>query len=265
MIADRYDAFLFDLDGTIYRGDEPTPGAAETLERLRGMGKGLAFMTNNSSRSPEDIVEHLASIGVAVLADEVVSSAGPTADLLREHDVRRAFVIGEGGLRAALVEAGIELLDGEPDEGDAVVVGLDRSVDYARLRTAALLLERGARLVASNADGSFPVAGGWNWPGAGAILAAIETTTGETAEVVGKPNPPIFRTSLARAGGGRALVIGDRLDTDIEGARRLGWDSALVLTGVGRREDLRGAGFSPTYVLEDLRSLVEDRDEAHHG
>jgi phosphoglycolate/pyridoxal phosphate phosphatase family enzyme len=265
MIADRYDAFLFDLDGTIYRGDEPTPGAAETVERLRRMGKGLAFMTNNSSRSAEDVAGHLGSIGVTVAADEVVNSAGPTADLLGQHDVRRAFVIGESGLRGALLEAGIELLDGEPEEADAVVVGLDRGVDYAGLRTAALLVERGARLMASNADASFPVAGGWNWPGAGAILAAIETTTGETAEVVGKPNPPIFETSLASAGGGKPLVVGDRLDTDIEGARRLGWDSALVLTGVARREDLRGVGFSPTYVLEDLRALVEDRDEAHQG
>jgi glycerol-1-phosphatase len=265
MLADHYDGFLFDLDGTIYRGDEPTLGAPETIERLREMGKGLAFMTNNSSRTPEDVAAHLNSIGLAVSAAEVVNSAEPTSDLVRERHVRRAFVIGEGGLRSALIGAGIDVLEGEPDEADVVIVGLDTSVDYARLRTATVLLQRGARLVASNADASFPAAQGWNWPGAGAILAAIETATGEKAEVVGKPHRPIFEASHAVAGGGKPLVVGDRLDTDIEGARRLRWDSALVLTGISRREDLRGAGFSPTYVIDDLRSLVDGLEQGRRG
>src|SRR5207247_8437981 len=135
-------------------------------------------------------------------------------------------------VRTALAAVGILVVD-EPSAGaDLVVVGWDRSVDYDKLRNASLLVERGARLVATNADASYPAPDGL-WPGAGAILAAITTTTGATPDaVVGKPNPPLFEAAAARAGGGRSLVVGDRLDTDVAGAAGLGWDSLLVLTGV---------------------------------
>jgi glycerol 3-phosphatase-2 len=257
MIADRYDAFLFDLDGVLYRGPDPVPGAAAAVARLRELGKGIAFVTNNSSRTPAAVAQHLVSVGVEASAEEVETSALATGLLLSDRGLRTAFVIGEDGLRAALATHGIASVHGEPSTVDVVVVGLDRSATYETLRVASILVERGASLVASNADGSFPAEDGMAWPGAGALLAAIETTTGVTAEVVGKPHVPIFHAALARAGGGRALVIGDRLDTDIAGAVAVGWDSMLVLTGISGREDVGRATFAPTYVADDLGVLVQ--------
>jgi HAD superfamily hydrolase (TIGR01457 family) len=256
VIAERYDAFLFDLDGVLYRGDEPVAGAAETVETLRALGRRVAFVTNNSARTPEAVAQHLASLGVRAAVEEVQTSGLATADLLAARGVTTAFVVGEEGLRTALSDAGITLKDGDPPEADAVVVGWDRGVDYARLRTASLLVQGGALLIASNRDASFPAADGRAWPGAGAILAAIEVTTGVVAEVVGKPHPPVLRAALARAGGGRPLVVGDRLDTDIAGANGLGWDSMLVLTGVSTRDDLTSADAVPTYVADSLSALV---------
>lgn len=257
MLADPYDAILLDLDGVLYRWPEPIVGAAEAVRRLRDAGKGVAFVTNNSSRMPAQVVERLASVGVDAEPGEVVTSALATATVLAERGVGSAFVIGEEGLRTALAEAGIRLVD-RPDDGpvDVVVVGFDRSADYAKLRDAAVLVERGAALVASNPDPSFPAPDGEAWPGAGALLAAVETTTGARADVVGKPEAPLLRRALEQAGGGRPLVVGDRLDTDVAGAAALGWDSALVLTGSTSREDLEGSRWSPTFVVETLGDLA---------
>ena len=231
MIADRYDAFLVDLDGVLYRGADPIEGAAETLATLRSLGKGLAFLTNNSSRTPEAIAAHLTGMGIRAAPEEVETSA--------------------------LLAAGLTVVDRSAADAETVVVGWDREFDYAELAAASVLIQRGASLVASNADASYPVEDGLVLPGAGAILAAIQTATGVSAEVVGKPNAPIFRAALDRAGGGRPLVIGDRLDTDIEGARGLGWDSLLVLTGITGRGDLGATTITPTYVAERLGELVE--------
>ncbi len=258
MIADAYDVVLLDLDGTLYRGSEPILGAPETVRRLRAMRKRLAFVTNNSSRTPEDVAGHLGSVGIEAAPEEVTTSALVTADLLVGRGATVAFVVGEAGLRSALTEAGVAVAPDGALDVDVVVVGLDRSVDYARLRAAALLVQRGATLVASNGDASFPAADGTAWPGAGAILAAIQTTTGAPAEIVGKPHPPLLRGALARASGGRPLVVGDRLDTDVAGAVRLGWDSALVLTGISTREDVATVSASPTYVVDSVTAIVSD-------
>jgi len=257
MIADRYDAFLFDLDGVLYRGDEPIEGAAGTVATLRSLGKGLAFMTNNSSRKPEAITAQLTGLGIEARTDEVETSALATAELLRSRAVASAYVVGQEGLRTALTAAGLMVVDGNAGAAQTVVVGWDPGFDYAELATACVLIQGGATLVASNADATFPAADGRVLPGAGAILAAIQTATGVRAEVVGKPNAPIFRAALNRAGGGRPLVIGDRLDTDVEGARRLGWDSLLVLTGITTKADLGADDPMPTFVVERLDRLVE--------
>jgi glycerol 3-phosphatase-2 len=256
VIVDAYDAILFDLDGVLYRGADPVDGAGETVERLRSLGKGIAFVTNNSARTPEAVVEHMASVGVRAHVGEVQTSALATADLLARRGVGTAFVVGEEGLISALRAAGVAIVGGEPEAADVVVVGWDRTVDYAKLRTASILVQRGAALIASNADASFPAADGSAWPGAGALLAAIQTTTGATAEIVGKPHPPVLEAALERAGSGRPLVVGDRLDTDIQGARTLSWDSVLVLTGISTREDVAATGIEPTYVLDSVRDLV---------
>ncbi len=255
MLADPYDAILLDLDGVLYRWPEPIDGAADAVRALRNAGKRIAFVTNNSSRTPAQVAERLASVGVDANPEEIVSSALATATLLAERGVGAAFVVGEEGLLEALVDAGIRIVDAT-GEVDVVVVGFDRGADYTKLKDAAVLVERGAALVASNADPSFPAPGGESWPGAGALLAAIETTTGTHGEVVGKPEPPLFERALSSAGGGRPLVVGDRLDTDIAGASRLGWDSALVLTGDADQEDIEASAWKPTFVIDDLSGLV---------
>jgi len=255
VIADGYDAFLLDLDGVLYRGDRPIANAPESVRALRRLGKGLAFVTNNASRTPEAVVAHLASVGVDAEPDEVETSSLTTAAILRGRSVRRAAVIGEEGLRAALAAVGIQVVPADT-EPEAVVVGWDRHVTYDDLRDASLAVQRGARLFASNDDASYPAPDGFTWPGAGAILASIEVGTGVEAEVFGKPNPPILRAALARAGGGTPLVVGDRLVTDIEGAANVGWDSALVLTGISTREEAGAAPHRPTFVLDDLAGLL---------
>ena len=256
VLADRYEAFLFDLDGVLYRGSESIPGAAEAVDRLRNLGKRVAFVTNNSSRTPEAVAEVLKAVGVQAHPDEVETSALATADLLLARGVAEAFVVGEEGLRQALGGVGIVLAAADAELSESVVIGWDRQADYAKLRTASLLVERGAWLVATNADASYPAPDG-RWPGAGALLAVIETTTGIQAEVVGKPHPPILRSALARAGGGRPLLIGDRLETDIAGAVALGWDSLLVLTGISHPDDLVGSPIVPTFVGDDLSALFD--------
>jgi glycerol-1-phosphatase len=260
-LADAYEALLFDLDGVLYRGSEPVPDAPSTLERLRASGKRLAFVTNNSARTPEAVAARLVAMGIQAAPDEVETSALATADVLAARGVKRAFVVGEEGVTQALSAKGIAVAGPDPDHVDVVVVGWDRGADYAKLKTASLLVEHGASLVATNADASFPSSDG-DWPGAGALLAAIETTTGILAEVVGKPHAPLLLAALDRAGGGRPLVIGDRLDTDIAGADGLGWDSLLVFSGIARRGDLAEAALSPTYVGESVAALLRPPDRA---
>lgn len=258
MLAERYDCILFDLDGVLYRGDDAVPAAPPTLAELRARGIRLVFLTNNSARTPEQVAEKLREIGIEADPVEVVTSALATAELLAERGGGRAFVIGQDGLREALVGAGLEVLGGEPETADLVVVGFDGRATYAKLKTACLLVQRGAKLVATNADGSYPAANGL-WPGAGALLSVITTTTGAEPEVVGKPFAPLFEAALRRGGGGRPLVVGDRLDTDIDGAARLGWDTMLVLTGVSGRADVEATGIRPTLIADDVAGLLETR------
>jgi glycerol 3-phosphatase-2 len=263
-LVDGYDAFLLDLDGVVYRGDEPVPGAPEAVAAIREAGRRVIFLTNNSARTPDRVSERLSAMGVPATRREVVTSSEATAALVREMLERErrpptAFVIGEGGIRDALTDAGLELLEGEPGEAGFVVVGWDREADYARLKTATLLVSKGARLVATNADASFPAPGGEMWPGAGALLAAVETASGERATVVGKPHRPLFDVALERAGSRRALVIGDRIETDVAGGLGAGLDAALVLTGAHGPPDLLDRDPLPTVVLAGLGDLLADR------
>ena len=255
VIADRYDTVLLDLDGVLYRGNRPIPGASAAVDGLRSRGVRVVFVTNNASRTPEQVAGHLVSVGIDAAVAEIETSALVTASTLADRGVRSAFVVGQDGLLVALDDRGIASvpLAAGPE---AVVVGLDRAVTYDRLRDAALAVQRGAAFIAANPDTTFPAEDG-NWPGAGALAAAIAAAAGAVPEVMGKPAPPIFHAALARAGGSVPLVIGDRLDTDIAGAAGVGWDSLLVLTGVTRREDLAGSTVAPTYVGDDLGALFD--------
>ena len=254
-----YDALLFDLDGVLYRADEPVPGAADALGALRDAGATILFLTNNSARTADQIAERLGRMGIHAEPAEILTSGLATAALLRrERATGTAFVVGERGIRDALVAAGIEPVDGNPDRVDLVVVGWDRDLTYDKLRTAALLVQRGARLVATNADVTYPAPDGL-WPGAGSILAAVVAATGATPTVVGKPSRPLFQAAAEETGAARPLVVGDRLDTDIAGAAGMAWDSFLVTTGASHLPDLLGAGALPTFVADSLGALLEPR------
>jgi HAD superfamily hydrolase (TIGR01457 family) len=258
MLASRYDVLLFDLDGVLYRGDEPVPHAVSSMGVVRASSVPVVFLTNNSSRTPDQVAAKLVGLGIGADPAEVVTSALATADVLAARGGGTAFVVGQEGIRTALTDAGLQVVDGEPERVDHVVVGVDLDATYAKLRTACVLVQRGAHLIATNPDRSFPAPGAL-WPGAGALLAVITETTGASAEVVGKPYAPLFEVAAARAGARRPLVIGDRIDTDIAGAVALGWDSLLVLTGVSTRDEAASSSVRPTYVAEDLRALVEDQ------
>ncbi|MFM8944006.1 MAG: HAD-IIA family hydrolase [Actinomycetota bacterium] len=168
-IVDRYDAELLDHDGVLYRGTRPLAGAADAVAALRARGIGIVFVTNNASRTPEQVAEHLGSVGVAARPEEIETSALVTATTLAARGVERALVVGQDGLLGALDARGIASvgLDGSPE---VVVVGLDRGVTYDRLRDAALAIQRGASFIAANPDTTFPAEDG-NWPGAGARAA----------------------------------------------------------------------------------------------
>jgi glycerol 3-phosphatase-2 len=259
ILAERYDAVLVDLDGVMYRGDEPVAGSGAVVDKVRALGTPLLFLTNNSSRTPEAVAASLESMGVAARPTEILTSAVATAVMLEREDAsgRTAFVVGEEGITTALTSVGVSVAEGDPPSVDLVVVGFDRSADYAKLRTASLLVERGARLIATNGDGSYPAPDGL-WPGAGALLAAIVATTGASPVVVGKPSRPLFEAAEDLSGAQAPLVVGDRLDTDVAGAAAMGWESLLVWTGAARPSDLVRATHLPTYVGSDVSVLLQD-------
>ncbi len=260
-LAAEYEAFLLDLDGVLYRGDQPIPSAAPTVEALRAAGKQLVFLTNNSARTPEQVAEKLRGLGIDAEGSEVLTSAEATAELLsREADggARSAFVIGRDGLRSALSAAGIEVIDGDATDAAFVVVGWDQEVTYEALRRATVLVRGGARLIATNADASYPAPGGELWPGAGAILAAVETASGSKATVVGKPHRPLFETALSRVGTRNALVVGDRIETDIAGAVAAGLDAAMVRTGAGAPSELVDHDALPVAILHDVGGVLSN-------
>lgn len=258
-LADRYGAVLLDLDGVVYRGDRVVPGTPEVVTALRSTGTRIVFLTNNSARTPVQVAEKLERLGIEAVPDGVVTSASPAARLLAAGGrTPTAYVIGRDGVRAALADAGVTVLEGSPERVDFVVVGWDGDVGYEELRVASVLARRGARLVATNDDASYPAPGGELWPGAGAILAAVETASGERATVVGKPHRPLFDEALERAGTGEAVMVGDRVETDIVGAVRAGIDAVLVLSGASGRADLLDHDELPVAVGDDVRVLTAD-------
>jgi glycerol-1-phosphatase len=258
-LATRYDVALLDLDGVIYLGGHPIAGAAEALEKAVASGMRLAFVTNNASRTPSAIAAQLTELGVPARVADIVTSAQAAARLLAERLPPGApvLVVGGIGVRLAVRERGFRPVTDASEHPAAVVQGYGPGLNYAQLAEGALAVAAGAWYVASNADSTLPTPRG-RVPGNGSLVQVIVTATGQSPVVAGKPEPPLHAEAVARTGARRPLVVGDRLDTDIESAVRSGTDSLLVLTGVTRPLDVvvAAARHRPTYLAEGLAGLL---------
>lgn len=243
---------MLDIDGVVVRGTVALPGAAEAVAALRAAGVGVAFATNNATRTPDAVAALLTESGVAAGAGEVVTSSVAAAELLAPGT--RCLVIGMEGLRVALSERGCTLVR-DPSDAEAVVVGLDTGLVWDDLRRATLALRAGARFVATNGDRTFPAAEGLV-PGNGATVAALVAASDRAPEYAGKPHAPLFAAAAAVLPPGALLMVGDRLDTDIAGAAAQGWDTAVVLTGVATAAEAAAFTPPPTYVAASLAELV---------
>ncbi len=258
-LADGFDGLLVDLDGVVWVGGEAVPRAAETLNALIGAGKEIVFVTNNPGKPGAAYAERLRAMGVPVPDDRVVTAGVATARLAAERVGvgRTAFAIGTGAFRDEVAAAGLEALDGEAArDADAVLVSGHRGFDYEQLLTATLALQRGAALFATSRDPTLPMPGG-AWPGTGSVLAAVETASGATAEIGGKPERHLFDLARSLIGDSeRVAIAGDRIASDVEGGRRAGLETILVLTGASSREEAEQADPPPDHVVDSLPSLV---------
>jgi HAD superfamily hydrolase (TIGR01450 family) len=258
-----YEGYVFDLDGTIYLGDELLPGAKRLIEELRALGKKVAFLSNNPTKDPRMYADKLTRLGVPTPEGEVVNTVVTmTRWLLQNHPDATVFPISEEPLRRSLREAGIRMSD-RPDEIDIVIASYDRAFDYRKLQIAfdAIWFHKRARLVTTNPDPYCPLPGGRGEPDAAAVVGAIEACTGARCEVnVGKPSRIMLETVMERIGLEPAdcVMTGDRLYTEIRMALDAGMPSAVVLTGETTSEDVQTASEEnlPDYVLDRIDLLI---------
>jgi glycerol 3-phosphatase-2 len=259
-LCQAYDVGLLDLDGVVYIGGKAVPGASEALRKAGEEGMRLAYVTNNANRTPAAVAEVLTGFGIAATREDVVTSAQAAARLLagRLPAGSAVLVVGGMGLRVALRERGLRPVSTALDRPAAVVQGYAPGISYPLLAEGGLAVAAGALFVGTNADRTLPGPRGAQ-PGNGSLLQVISTATGQTPLIAGKPEPPLHEESVLRTGARHPLVVGDRLDTDIEAAQRVGADSLLVLTGVTSPAEavLASPHQRPTYLADDLSGLVE--------
>ena len=269
-LQEAYDTALLDLDGVVYVASDAVPHAVTSLEDAREAGMRLAFVTNNAARTASSVAAHLSSLGVPADETDVITSAQAVARLIAEqHPVgARVLSIGGDGLREALRERGLTVVESADDDPAAVVQGYGGpELPWGRLGEAAIAVGRGAAWFASNGDMTIPGDRGI-LPGNGAAVEVVRAATrwmrdAPEPQIAGKPRPPMHRETILRTGAKRPLVVGDRLDTDIEGAHGGGVDSLLVLTGVTDGAQLLAAPpeHRPVYVARDLRGLAQEQPE----
>jgi glycerol-1-phosphatase len=263
-LSEHYDAALLDLDGVVYLGGSPIAGAADALAAAVKHGMRLAFVTNNASRTPHAIAAQLTGMGIPATATDIVTSAQAAAHLVADRFPAGSPVLVSGGmgLRLAIRERGLRPVSTAAERPVAVVQGFAPDLSYGLLAEAATAIRAGAWFVASNADATLPSTRGPQ-PGNGSLVQLLVTATGQHPVVAGKPEPPLHAESVERVSARRPLVVGDRLDTDIEGACRGGADSMLVLTGVSQPADalLAPPGRRPTYIAADLTGLNTSHPE----
>ncbi|WP_375482916.1 HAD-IIA family hydrolase [uncultured Jatrophihabitans sp.] len=258
-LSTRYDVALLDLDGVVYVGPDAVPGAPQALRRAREEGMRLAFVTNNAARPPQAVAAHLTELGISAEATEVITSAQAAARYLSDRlpSGARVLVLGTDGLIEALRERGLTPVHDADGRVDAVVQGFSPTMDWALLSEGAVAINRRAPWVATNIDPTVPSPRG-PLPGNGSLVKALQHATGADPVVTGKPDPTMHRETLLRTGAASPLVVGDRLDTDIEGANAVGCDSMIVFSGVTTVPELLRAvpQHRPTYVGSDLRDVL---------
>lgn len=263
-LSEVHDLAVLDLDGVVYIGPDAVPGAAEGLRAAREAGMHLAYVTNNASRTPQGVAEHLGDLGFEVQEQDVVTSSQAAARLLREQlpEGATVFALGGEGLHAALDAAGLHATIDPAEPAAAVVQGYGPKVRWRSVIDAAILVKQGLPWVATNADMTFPTANGVG-PGNGALVDLVARFSGRHPQVAGKPEPALFEETRDRIGGQAPVVVGDRIDTDIAGAVRMGWPGLLVMTGVtGVRELVEvPATTRPGYLAAGLGALTA----AHHA
>jgi glycerol 3-phosphatase-2 len=260
-LANRYEQFILDLDGCVWVGGEPTPGAVEALDELRAAGKRLAFATNNAYESGEDLVAQLWRIGVRASLRDVVTVGGAMQHFLAETRAgRTAFVIGTQAMVRHVGDAGLKVLNATDlaSRAEVVVVAGTTDLVYDDLRVAVQAVLRGADLLGTARDPTYPQPDGL-WPGTGSLLAAVEYATGRTARIVGKPEPQLFHTAIDRMGDGRTLVVGDRVASDLAAAAAAKLDAALVHSDGSDYADLDGFEPKPVAVAETMAELLVAR------
>lgn len=252
---------LIDLDGVVYRGDTALPGAAEAISALPGLGIRYGFVTNNATLTPGQYQAKLADLGISAGPDDVTTSAVATAEYLGSvaPSGGRVLAVGEAGLREALSGAGFSLVEADPD---FVVVSLDRHATYERLAAACMAILNGARFIGTNADRAYPVEGGL-WPGAGALLAVLQTATGVEPTIIGKPEPTLIRVALRRLDGdpSSAANVGDQLETDVAAGKAAGIATILVEGDLARPI----GALEPDLRVRGLADLVDLLREARAG
>lgn len=258
-LQEAYDLAMLDLDGVVYVGPNAVPGAPDHLGAAAEAGMRLAYVTNNAARPPAAVAEHLVELGIPCRAQDVVTSAQAAARLVAEQVPAGAavFVIGGQGLVEALAEHGLVAVQKRADGPVAVVSGYHPDLAWRTVIAGAILVKEGLPWVASNTDLTVPTPDGPG-PGNGVLVRAVAEFSERTPVVAGKPEPPLFHETRERVGGSHPLVVGDRLDTDIEGAVRAGYDSLLVMTGVTDLSALLAAGpeSRPTFLAADLGGLA---------
>lgn len=253
---------LIDGDGVLWQANQPMPGLVHFFDVLKARRIDWALLTNNATLTTRSYVEKLRGFGVSADPGQIFTSGNVTAHYLRELDppARSIYVIGQPDLKTTLREAGFSIIDDEegPDRVDAVVAGIDRAFSYGKLRVAMRLIRNGAAYVATNTDTTFPTPQGLV-PGSGSIIAAVSAAAGRDPVVMGKPEPTMYQVAMKQLGAElpTTATLGDRIETDILGAKRLGMATMLVLSGVTSREALAASDTQPDCVFEGIAELAD--------
>ncbi|MFD1671697.1 TIGR01457 family HAD-type hydrolase [Agrilactobacillus yilanensis] len=252
----NYQGYFIDLDGTVYKGSTKIPAAKRFVERLQAQNKDFLFLTNNTTKTPEAVVENLAqNHDIHVAPSTIYTPSLATASYLTQQvdghcSDYSVYIIGELGLKKAILNCGFKLNEVDPD---FVIVGLDYDVTYHKFELATLAIKRGAKFIGTNEDTNLPNERGLV-PGAGSVIALVERATQQKAFYIGKPQAPIMTAALDKIGLAKdqVVMVGDNLNTDIQAGFNVGMDTLLVLTGYSHRSDLAALTQQPTYVIDSL-------------